>query len=481
MPRSAWKAFFILISFAGGAFFLYPSFKWYSLSRQDRENLAARRNPLAAKALNLGLDLQGGIHLLLELKTDKLPDDRPETVREAVDRAIEVIRNRVDSSGLAEPLLIKQGDKWVVVQLPGVKDTVQAKRLIGQTALLEFRLVETSTAEVALSAKARELGLDAVALRPGQMPEPIKKLLPPGAEYLLGREEGRDSFYLVKDKAEMTGSGITSARVEVGNEYQMGQPVVALEFNKEGAKQFGDVTGANVGRRLAIVLDGVVQSAPEIRSAIPDGRAIIEGRFTPEDAKLLKVVLQAGALPAPLEIIEERTVGPTLGEDSVKAGLLAGAVGLGAVFLFMAVYYKWSGILANAALVLNLFLLLALMAALRATLTMPGIAGIILTIGMAVDANVLIIERMREEQRLGKTPRLVVDQGYDRAFTAILDGNLTTLIAAVFLFQFGTGPIKGFGISLILGLTVSMFTAIVVTRTVYDLWLGKFPVKRLSL
>ncbi|HMZ26985.1 MAG TPA: protein translocase subunit SecD, partial [Elusimicrobiota bacterium] len=207
----------------------------------------------------------------------------------------------------------------------------------------------------------------------------------------------------------------------------------------------------------------------------------IEGNFSPEEAKFLKSVLQAGALPAPLEIVEERTVGATLGDDSVRAGVLAGAIGLGAIFLFMVIYYRWSGLLANLALVLNLVLLLAAMAALHATLTMPGIAGIILTIGMAVDANVLILERMREEVRLGKSPRMVVDQGYDKAFSAIFDGNLTTIIAAVFMFQFGTGPVKGFGVSLMLGLAVSMFTAIVVTHTVYDLWLMHRDVQKLSV
>ena len=275
---------------------------------------------------------------------------------------------------------------------------------------------------------------------------------------------------------------VSALRVEMGaHEFSGASPHVSLEFNPEGAKRFADLTEANVGRRLAIVLDGVVQSAPSIRSRIPDGHAIIEGNFSPEEAKFLKSVLQAGALPAPLEIVEERTVGATLGDDSVRAGVLAGAIGLGAIFLFMVIYYRWSGLLANLALVLNLVLLLAAMAALHATLTMPGIAGIILTIGMAVDANVLILERMREEVRLGKSPRMVVDQGYDKAFSAIFDGNLTTIIAAVFMFQFGTGPVKGFGVSLMLGLAVSMFTAIVVTHTVYDLWLMHRDVQKLSV
>ncbi|HRY30038.1 MAG TPA: protein translocase subunit SecD [Elusimicrobiota bacterium] len=477
MPKVYWKALLVFVALVVGGIYLFPTFQWYRYSQADQEKMRIRRHPLVEKILNLGLDLQGGIHLVLELKTDKLPDDKPETVREALDRAMEIIRNRVDQYGLAEPLIVRQGEKWVVVQMPGVKDRDQAKSLIGRTALLEFRIVEMGEAIGPLQAKARELGLGPENLRPGNMPKELTDMLPPGTELLPGKEE---NFYLVRATPEMTGSLLTNARVEMGGQYS-GLPVVSLEFSPEGAKRFADVTEANVQRQLAIVLDGIVQSAPVIRTRIPDGRAIIEGNFTPEDAKLLKTVLQAGSLPAPLEIVEERTVGPTLGEDSIRAGVMACLIGLGLIFIFMMVYYKWSGLLANAALVLNLFLLLGAMAAFHATLTMPGIAGIILTIGMAVDANVLILERIREELRLGKTPRLAIDQGYDKAFSAILDGNLTTVIAALFLFQFGTGPVKGFGISLMLGLIVSMFTAIIVTHTFYELLLMYKPIQRLSV
>ncbi|MBK9429748.1 MAG: protein translocase subunit SecD, partial [Elusimicrobia bacterium] len=476
MHRAYWKSLVILAVALLAAWTLFPSFSFYRQPRTQQEEMRQRRNPLVNKILNLGLDLQGGSHLLLELQTAKLPDDRMETVNEAMDRAIEVIRNRIDQYGLSEPLIVRQGQKWIVVQLPGVKDRNQAKDLIGRTALLEFRLVDSAPLPDGLINKARELNLGPLNLRPGQMPKEIKSLLLAGMELLPGKES---AFYVVKTTAEMTGAGLKNARVEMGSDYSGAAPHVALEFNDEGTKLFAAVTGANVGRNLAIVLDGTVMSAPVIRSSIPDGRAIIEGQFTPEDAKFLKSVLQAGALPAPLEIVEERTVGATLGDDSIRAGLAAGALGLAIIFLFMAVYYKWSGVLANLALVLNLVLLLALMAMFKATLTMPGIAGIILTIGMAVDANVLILERIREEIRLGKTPRLAVDQGYEKAFSAIFDGNLTTIIAAVFLFQFGTGPVKGFGISLMLGLTVSMFTAIVVTRTAYDLLLLNRNVQKL--
>lgn len=478
MHKAYWKSLFIFISLLIGGAFLYPSFSFYSHSLAEQQSMRERRNPIVNKILNLGLDLQGGIHLLLELQTDKLPDDRPETVREAIERAIEVIRNRIDQFGLSEPLIVRQGEKWIVVQLPGVKDREQARDLIGRTALLEFRIVDAGGVPEALMTKARELNLAAKDLRPGNMPDSIKALVPAGTELLSGKES---SYYLVKSSAEMTGSALKNARVEMGNDYSGVAPHVSLEFSPEGAKQFAAVTEANVNRNLAIVLDGVVMSAPVIRTAIRDGHAIIEGQFTTEDAKFLKSVLQAGALPAPLNIIEERTVGATLGEDSIKSGLIAGAIGVGLIFIFMAVYYRWSGMLANFALLLNLFLLLAAMAAFHATLTMPGIAGIVLTLGMAVDANVLILERMREESHLGKSPRMVVDQGYDKAFAAILDGNLTTIIAAVFLFQFGTGPVKGFGISLTLGLLVSMFTAIVVTHTVYDLWLLHSRVEKVSV
>ncbi|MBL8022720.1 MAG: protein translocase subunit SecD [Elusimicrobia bacterium] len=478
MHRAYWRSILVLLSILTAGWFLFPSFRFYSQPRSAQEDMRLRRNPLVGKILNLGLDLQGGIHLLLELQVSKLPDDRVETVNEAMDRAIEVIRNRIDQIGLSEPLIVRQGDNWLVVQMPGVKNREQAKDLIGRTALLEFRLTEVGGVPAPLLAKARDLKLGPTNLRPGSMPKEIADLLLPGTELLAGKEA---DFWLVKSTAEMTGGALKNARVEMGNDYSGSAPHVSLEFSEEGAKRFADLTEANVNRNLAIILDGVVQSAPVIRTRIPDGHAIIEGQFTSEDAKFLKAVLQAGALPAPLEIVEERTVGATLGDDSIKAGLRAGAIGLGLIFLFMAVYYKWSGMLANLALLLNLFLLLGAMAMFHATLTMPGIAGIILTIGMAVDANVLILERIREEVRLGKTPRMAVDQGYAKAFSAIFDGNLTTIIAAVFLFQFGTGPVKGFGITLLLGLLVSMFTAIVVTHTVYELWMMNRNVRKLSV
>ncbi len=471
------KSIIIFLCLVVAGIFLYPSFKWYSKPQEEQERLRSRRHPLLKKALNLGLDLQGGMHLVLELKTDKLEDESLETVRDAMDRAMETIRNRVDQYGVAEPLIIKQGAKWIVVQMPGVKDRAQAKKLIGKTALLEFRLVEISNDIGSIHSKASELGLGPANLRPGQMPDELKTVLPENTE-LLANREGR--YFLVKDKAEMTGAMLENAQVQLGGN-NTGFPVVSLEFSSEGADLFAEITGANIERQLAIVLDGVIQSAPVIRSRIPDGRAIIEGSFTPDDAKFLKTVLQAGSLPAPMEIVEERTVGPSLGEDSIRAGVWACGIGMALVFVFMILYYRWSGVLANIALTLNILFLMGAMSMIHATLTLPGIAGVILTIGMAVDANVLIFERIREELRLGKTPRLAIDQGYSKAWSAIVDGNLTTLIAAFFLFQFGSGPIKGFGVTLMLGLVISMFTAMVVTHTIFDLFLMHRNVQKLSV
>jgi len=478
MSKNTLRWLLIGIAVLSSCAYLWPSFRFYSLPKAEQEKLRERRNPIVHKILNLGLDLQGGMHVVLELESDKLPDDKPETVREAIERAIEIIRNRIDQIGLAEPLIVRQGEKWIVVQMPGLTDRDQAISLIGRTALLEFRIVESNLPNQSdIFMKARELGLTPANLKSGEMHPDLAELLPAGTELLPGRE---GAFYIVKSSAEMTGASLTSARVDLAGS-NTGFPVVALEFNPEGAKRFGEVTEANIERQMAIVLDGIVQSAPVIRSRIPDGHAIIEGNFTAEDARLLKTVLQAGALPAPLRLAEERTVGPTLGEDSIRAGMTALAAGIAFVFLFMMVYYKWSGALAVMALVLNCIFLLAAMAAFGATLTLPGIAGIILSIGMSVDANILIFERTREELALGKSPRLALDQGYDKAFSAILDGNVTAIVAALFLFQFGTGPVKGFGISLILGLLMSMFTATTCTRAVFDLFFQFRPSQRLSV
>ena len=459
MSKIQWKLF-LTVGLTGLAlYFLYPSFEWYRMPLQEREQHEKQRDKIVNKILNLGLDLRGGTHLLLELDASKLEPGMDAS--DALDRAREIIRNRVDQYGVAEPLIARQGERWIVVQLPGIKDPQRAKELIGKTALLEFRLVDTGTSLNTIIEKAQEKGvaMDEIANHPD-----IAKLIPDGYQLFAGKE---DRYYLLKSAPELTGASLVNAKVELGGQY--GYPHVSLEFNKDGAKMFARVTGENVDRNLAIVLDGVVQSAPVIRSRIPDGKAIIEGNFPMEEAKLLATVLRAGALPAPVRIIEERSVGPTMGEDSIKFGIMSAAVGAGFVMLFMFIYYGFSGMIANFALVLNFVLLLGMMATLHATLTLPGIAGMALTLAMAVDANVLILERMRDELRAGKTPRVALDAGYDKAFTTILDSNLTTLIAAVFLFQFGTGPVKGFAVTLTLGIIISMFTAILVTRMIYDI------------
>ncbi|MHB9155167.1 MAG: protein translocase subunit SecD [Endomicrobiales bacterium] len=439
-------------------YFLYPTFEWYRMPQTEKDQRVKLKDKIINRILNLGLDLRGGSHLVLELDAAKL--DPSMDVNDAIDRAIEIIRNRVDQFGVAEPLITRQGERWIVVQLPGVKDPARAKDLIGRTALLEFRLVDNSPvlSEVIQKLQDKGASLDEIS----QHPE-ISKMIPPGFEVFPGKEE---RYYLLKSTPELTGATLVNAKVELGG--QFGYPHVSLEFNKDGAKIFSAVTEANVDRNLAIVLDGVVQSAPVIRSRIPDGRAIIEGNFTMDDAKLLATVLRAGALPAPVKIIEEVTVGPTLGEDSIKSGVTASAIGFLLVIVFMGVYYRFSGVIADFALLLNFVLLLGMMAYFHATLTLPGIAGIILSLGMAVDANVLILERIRDELKAGKTPRIAIDGGYQKAFTTILDSNLTTLIAAVFLFQFGTGPVKGFAVTLTLGIIISMFTAITVTKMIYD-------------
>jgi SecD/SecF fusion protein len=404
------------------------------------------------KRINLGLDLQGGMHLVLKVDTSKLSEKAREG---AVDRALEVIRNRIDAFGVREPSIQKQGEEEIVVQLPGVTDRTRAIDLIGKTALLEFKLVSSDLDKIK---QAME----------GNVPEGFE----------LKRAEEDNEPMLVEKAAALTGDTLTNASVRF-DQSQFNEPLVTLQFNSDGAKKFAEITANNIGKRLAIVLDGKVQSAPRIREAIPSGEAVITGRFTIEQAQDLALVLRVGALPAPMYIEEERTVGPLLGQDSINAGVKASLIGGLLVFIFMAVYYLLAGIIANIALLLNFLIILgslgmlpALFPGISATLTLPGIAGIALSLGMAVDANVLINERIREELASGKPLRTAIATGYSKAFSAIFDSNLTTLIAAFLLFQFGTGPIRGFAVTLTIGLIASMFTAIVVTRTIFEILLG---------
>ncbi|MDR1940734.1 MAG: protein translocase subunit SecD [Endomicrobium sp.] len=462
MSKINWKFWITAALLAFSVYALLPSFQWARMSAEKKEQAEREKNPILGKALKLGLDLKGGTHLLLEVDSSKL--DENVKIKDAVDRATEIIRNRIDQFGVAEPLIAKQGDKWIVVQLPGIKDPKAAKNLIGKTALLEFRIVNTSKEANTVLDLIREKGITPEEYRndPSAYPE-IEKIMPQGASVFSSKE---DTGYYVLDKAELTGAALTNAKVEFGG--QFGQPIVSIEFNKEGGRIFADITDRNRERNLAIVLDAIVQSAPVIRSRIPDGKAIIEGNFNPDDARLLATVLRAGALPAPVNVIEERTVGPSLGDDSIRKGFLSSLIGVGAVLLFMLIYYRTSGVIADIALFLNLVILMAFMAYFQFTLTLPGVAGIALTLAMAVDANVLILERIREELAAGKTARVAVDAGYQKVFWTIFDSNFTTIIASIFLFQFGTGPIKGFAVTLTIGLIISMFTAIYVTKLMYD-------------
>ena len=493
------------------------------------------------KQINLGLDLQGGMHLVLEVKTEKAVESTVERIRnelrdsfrkekirhkgidysgkkalsiklmdpndlekiddllednypdvkilssalengikmveiglsdewvaqikkQATEQALETIRNRIDQFGVSEPDIRVQGERRIQIQLPGIQDTERAKALIGKTALLEFKLLDAE----------HDLGAA------------LNGNVPPGSEILYQAVDSdkepagaKKQPYLIKKRTLMTGAYLTDARVQIDSQFN--EPYVSIDFDRKGAKIFERITGENVKKRMAIVLDNKVYSAPTIQEKIPGGSARITGSFNAQEAHDLAIILRAGSLPAPVEIIEERTVGPSLGHDSISKGLYSMVAGGIFVLLFMIIYYKGAGLIADFALVLNILLIAGGLAAFQATLTLPGIAGIILTIGMAVDANVIIFERIREEMRLGKTPMASITTGFDRASLTILDANVTTLIAALVLFQFGTGPVKGFAVTLSLGVLASLFTALVVTRLIFDYLYLKVRVKSLSI
>jgi protein-export membrane protein SecD len=401
--------------------------------------------------IHLGLDLKGGMHLILEADTSRLPPG--ENVKDAVATGLEIIRNRIDQFGVREPTITRQGDTRIVVDLPGIENPQSAVDLIGKTALLEFKLVDEA----------------------GDIKKALQGKVPPDDEILYNSE---GNPYLLKKETLLSGRAIKDARVEIG---QWGQPHVALDFDAAGADKFANITGKHVGERLAIILDNVIKSAPVIKTRITGGKAVIEGNFTIDEANELRIVLKSGALPVPFNIIQNTMIGPSLGRDSIQKGLLSGIIGMICVIVFMGIYYKKAGLIADSALLLNLLFLLGALAALKATLTLPGIAGIILTIGMSIDANVIIFERIREELSGERAPRSAVDAGYDRALHTILDANITTLIIALVLFQFGTGPVKGFATTLSIGILISLFTAIVVTRVIFNLLLAGRPVSKLSI
>jgi preprotein translocase subunit SecD len=381
----------------------------------------------------------------------------------AVGQGVETIRNRIDQFGVREPQIVAEGEDRIVIQLPGVKDQQRAIELVGKTALLEFKLVdEGASIEEAMK---------------GNIPEDDEILYQRSTDLQTGRTT--KTPLLVKKRAVLTGDTIKTAKVNFGSE--RGGAYVSLSFDARGTKIFDRVTAENVKRRLAIVLDGTVYSAPVIQERISGGEAQITGDFTAEQASDLAIVLRAGSLPAPVKVIQNVTVGPSLGQDSIRKGVNAAIIGAILVVVFMGVYYKFAGLVADLALVFNILFLLAGMALLEATLTLPGIAGIILAIGMAVDSNVLIFERIREEIRLKKTVRASIDAGYDKAFLTVVDSHVTTLITAVILFQFGTGPIKGFAVTLSMGVAINLFTALVCTKVVFDYINAKRPMQALSI
>ena len=555
------KFYSMFVVLALSLWLLYPSFKYFSMSDDAldalRHDNPKKFNSLLDKSLSLGLDLQGGTYLVLDVDLEGVPDDKH---ADTVNQAIKVIRNRVDQFGVSEPSITKEGDSRIVVQLPGLPDVERATRLINTTALLEMKLVaqqgelfstlqkidqviqvqasmpgamgdEKSAGDTAAadsSAAAGDSTIDFLAggangaeESPGEEPsgllslmrgyqgggifiykddmqrvkaylaEPaVQAAIPQGYEFLWGAKDVTDAsgrkarlLYYLSSKVELDGKRLTGATPEPDND-RPGFYRVAFTLDRAGANEFARVTERNVGRQLATILDSQVFLAPEIESRIGAGSGVITGRFSAEDATDNAILLRAGALPATMHIEEERSVGPSLGHDSITQGFRAGIIGFLAVILFMVLYYRGGGLIATAALLLNLFIMMAAMAYLHATLTLPGIAGIILTIGMAVDANVLIYERIREELRAGGREgkvRRAIQAGYDRAFSTIFDANLTTLITAVVLYIFGTGPIKGFAVTLSLGIIASMYTALVVSRAIFDAIIMRRHIETLSI
>jgi preprotein translocase subunit SecD len=597
------KLIIILASFALGLYFLYPTYRDYALHKElatlsgadsltfiEQNEAAIREN--RQKRIKLGLDLQGGMRVVLEVNVVRLIEDLAKNkdeaftqvlreVREearrseespvlimrrkfeerqirlsryygslrddnakiatflddeakkAIDRGMEIVRNRVDQYGVSEPNVQKLGGTRIIVELPGVSKEQEVRQLLQGTALLEFKLLKdpeiayrvmeaidkslaaataTDTADTAakdilgdstkVSTPEGEMTpaelakkhpfLSVAIVNPKQFPgeavvleenkekvrrlldrEDVKRLIPGDMQFLWSAKarifgDGQRYFmlYPVRSTPELTGGVITRAQHNVDPNYN--QWIVSMEMNSDGAKDWARITGANVNKRIAIVLDDAVFSAPVVRGKISGGNSQIEGMENQDEAKLLEIVLKAGALPAPVEIIEQRSVGASLGEDSIRSGLLSAALATILTIVFMIVYYRTGGSVASLAVIYCMILLLGVLAAFQGTLTLPGIAGIILTLAVAVDANVLINERIREEQATGKTLRAAIDAGYEKAWTAIFDSNLTTFISGVILYQFGTGPIQGFALTLMIGIVVSMFSAIFITHVIFN-------------
>jgi preprotein translocase subunit SecD len=534
-----WRFLFIGIAIVAAVIFSLPNTPFFkSMPDWWQKNMPN-------KGIVLGLDLQGGLHLVYEVEADKAVESTIEryayTIKEmlqkkklqtdvkknglnieitpaapdivkaikegynnldmsesgqmvtlklndkertfikdnAANQALETIRNRIDQFGVAEPTIHRQGQNEIVVQLPGVKDPQRARDLIGRTALLEFKIVNDDSPIASQLPSSIVPGDEEKILSQfaDKVPEDSQILF----EKKVNKETGAVTKFpiLLRKETMLTGALLSEAKVTLDSQFST--PHVSITFNPEGAKRFEEVTGANVKKRLAIILDNTVYSAPVIQEKIGGGSAQITGSYGMEEAKDLSIVLKAGALPAPLKMLQNVTVGPSLGSDSIEAGKMAGLAGTIAVAIFMIFYYRLSGVIADFALVLNIILLFGAMASFNATLSLPGIAGIILAIGMAVDSNVLMFERMRDELRTGKTPRSAVDSGYKKAFWTIFDSHITTLITAAVLFQFGTGPIKGFAVTLGLGVTINLYTALIGTKSVFDLINSRREVKKLSI
>lgn len=406
--------------------------------------------------ITLGLDLKGGIDLVYQVDLNSIQEN--DSIADAVKRSVEIIRNRIDMYGIAEPSIKAQEGNRIRIQLPGVKDPERVKQLIQNTAMLQFHVVI-------------DQALTAAQLEPIN-PETEIVLMKPASP------QQQPMWFKLNKKADVTGRDLKFAKVAFDD---MGAPIVHLEFNAEGSAKFAQVTGTHINEQLAIVLDNKVHSAPVIQARITGGMAQITGRFTFEEAQNLAIVLRAGALPASLIALESRVVGPTLGQESITAGWAAGIVGALLVFMYMAVFYKLSGIFADIAVLFNTLIIFAVLVFFGGTLTLPGIAGLILTVGMAVDANVIIFERIKEEFRSGKTIKASIDAGFDRALTCIIDSNVTTLLTVAILYAFGSGPIRGFATTLGIGLIANIYTAIVCVKLALDMYYSGSKARTLSI
>ena len=533
-----WKSVLIAVLILFSIWQLIPTINYYTKSPDQLQSMdPSALQDLKSKVLKLGLDLQGGIHLVMEVDTKGMSSDE---ARDAVDKAMTVIANRVDQFGLTEPVVQRQGDNRIIIELPGEQDVERAKNLIGQTARLEFKMLksnediqfifdkidlylsgqeETVTADADSTDDAlfEEDTADESSLKKFSSlmrfqdigsgipsfntlvseddvprinaylndPEVQRILENARAMILWGPEGDRDDNYrqifIANSANEMTGEKISDARVSMGSGMQAGRPEIQMDTTREGTSEWARITGANVGHRIAIVLDNTIYSAPVVNEKIYGGNSRISGSFTQEGARDLAIVLRAGALPASVNILEDRTVGPSLGADSIRKSRFALIIGFLLVIVFMIAYYLGAGVIAVVALFINMLFILAYLAYFRATLTLPGMAGIILTIGMAVDANVLIFERIREELRVGNTTRVSVANGYSRARWTILDSNITTFLTAIILYNFGTGPIRGFALTLMVGIVASVFTALFLTRLIFDVLTHKINLGTVSL